>query len=157
MPHLRHIMENNDLGHPLCANLRNGTWALDYVVNRLEKQVDTFPALASAAAWFRKRFDLIRAHVPPFLRPKYFAFVINVAFKAARDQAVDQCAPLVRQGTSFVHQLALVSVQMYGQVSSASLDANKTVPSLAAGLPHFTTGVRPRPPPSPPSSSKSRP
>ncbi|KPV77934.1 glycoside hydrolase family 13 protein [Rhodotorula graminis WP1] len=140
MPHLRHIMENNDLGHPLCANLRNGTWALDYVVNRLEKQVDTFPALASAAAWFRKRFDLIRAHVPPFLRPKYFAFVINVAFKAARDQAVDQCSPLVRQGTSFVHQLALVSVQMYGQVSSASLDAKKTVPSLAAGLPHFTTG-----------------
>lgn len=142
MPHLRHIMEHNDLGHPLCANLRNGTWALDYVVSRLEKQTATFPALAAPAAWFRKRFDLIRAHVPPFLRPKYFAFVINVAFKAARDQAVGQCAPLVREGTSFVHQLALVSVQMYGQVGSASLDAKKTVPSLAAGLPHFTTGVR---------------
>ncbi|GAA6056561.1 hypothetical protein JCM3770_004362 [Rhodotorula araucariae] len=140
MPHLRHIMENNDLGHPLCANLRNGTWALDYVVSRLEKQVDVFPALVRPAAWFHERFDLIRAHVPPFLRPKYFALVINVAFKAARDRAIEQCAPLVRQGTSFVHQLALTSVQMYGQVRSASLDAKKTTPSLAAGLPHFTAG-----------------
>ncbi|GAA5860325.1 hypothetical protein JCM8547_003463 [Rhodosporidiobolus lusitaniae] len=140
MPHLRHIMEKNDLGHPLCDNLRKGTWALDYVVSRLEKQTDAFPALETAASWFRQRFDLIRAHVPPFLRPKYFALVINTAFKAARDRAVDQCAPLIREGTAFVHQLALTSVQMYGQVRSASLDAKKVVPSLAAGLPHFTAG-----------------
>lgn len=141
MPALRHIMQKNDLGHPLCGNLRSGTWALDYVVNRLEKQTDVFPALSKPAAWFRERFDLIKKHVPPFLRPKYFAFVINVAFKAARDRAISLCAPLVRQGTSFVHQLALTSVQMYGQVKSASLDAKKTTPSLAAGLPHFTAGV----------------
>jgi glycogen debranching enzyme len=141
MPHLHHIMEKNDLGHPLCANLRAGTWTLDYVVNRLEKQTDVFPALAKPAAWFRERFDLIKQHVPPFLRPKYFAFVINVAFKAARDRAISLCAPLIRKGTSFVHQLALTSVQMYGQVKSASLDAKKTTPSLAAGLPHFTAGV----------------
>ncbi|BGP28347.1 bifunctional 4-alpha-glucanotransferase/amylo-alpha-1,6-glucosidase [Rhodotorula toruloides] len=140
MPHLRHIMEHNDLGHPLCANLRNGTWALDYVVDRLEKQTNVFPALAKPAAWFRERFELIKAHVPPFLRPKYFALVINVAFKAARDRAVDLCSPLIRNGTSFVHQLALTSVQMYGQVRSASLDAKKPTPSLAAGLPHFTAG-----------------
>ncbi|BGP12177.1 hypothetical protein JCM10213_004743 [Rhodosporidiobolus nylandii] len=140
MPHLRHIMEKNDLGHPLCANLREGTWAMDYVVSRLEKQIDVFPALSPAASWFRQRFDLIKAHVPPFLRPKYFALVINTAFKAARDHAVDQLSPLVREGTAFVHQLALTSVQMYGQVRSASLDAKKTVPSLAAGLPHFTAG-----------------
>ncbi|GAA6007978.1 hypothetical protein JCM10207_006986 [Rhodosporidiobolus poonsookiae] len=140
MPHLRHIMEKNDLGHPLCANLRNGTWAMDYVVSRLEKQTDVFPELATPAAWFKHRFDLIKAHVPPFLRPKYFALVLNTAFKAARDRAIDLCAPLVQQGTAFVHQLALTSVQMYGQVRSASLDAKKTTPSLAAGLPHFTAG-----------------
>ncbi|GAA5876001.1 hypothetical protein JCM3774_002310 [Rhodotorula dairenensis] len=140
MPHLHHIMEKNDLGHPLCANLRAGTWTLDYVVNRLEKQIDVFPALSKPAAWFRERFDLIKKHVPPFLRPKYFAFVINVAFKAARDRAISLCAPLIRKGTTFVHQLALTSVQMYGQVKSASLDAKRTTPSLAAGLPHFTAG-----------------
>ncbi|GAA5827939.1 hypothetical protein JCM11251_005656 [Rhodosporidiobolus azoricus] len=140
MPHLRHIMEKNDLGHPLCANLRNGTWTMDYIVSRLEKQTDVFPSLSAPAAWFRQRFDLIKRTVPPFLRPKYFSLVINAAFKAARDRAVDLCAPLIREGTAFVHQLALTSVQMYGMVKSASLDAKKTTPSLAAGLPHFTAG-----------------
>lgn len=32
---LRGIMATNDLGHPLCENLRQGTWALDYTVERL--------------------------------------------------------------------------------------------------------------------------
>ncbi|GAA5866533.1 hypothetical protein JCM1840_001348 [Sporobolomyces johnsonii] len=140
MPYLRHIMEKNDLGHPLCAHLRQGTWAMDYVVDRLEKQTDVFPSLAAPAAWLKSRFDIIKKRVAPFLRPKYFAFVINVAFKAARDRALNQCSPLIREGTAFTHALALTSVQMYGQVKSASLDAHKTVPSLAAGLPHFTAG-----------------
>lgn len=34
---LRHIMRYNDLGHPLCGHLREGTWAMDYVWSRLEK------------------------------------------------------------------------------------------------------------------------
>jgi glycogen debranching enzyme len=34
---LRHIMQHNDLGHPLSGHLRNGTWSFDYIVNRLEK------------------------------------------------------------------------------------------------------------------------
>ncbi len=37
MHQLRHIMKTNDLGHPLCAHLREGTWAMDYVHVRLEK------------------------------------------------------------------------------------------------------------------------
>lgn len=39
MPAVRHIMVHNDLGHPLCAHLRDGPWALDYVHARLEKFV----------------------------------------------------------------------------------------------------------------------
>lgn len=34
---LKHIMKTNDLGHPLCHNLRAGTWAFDYVYERLTK------------------------------------------------------------------------------------------------------------------------
>lgn len=34
---LRHIMQYNDLGHPLCQHLRSGTWAMDYIPNRLLK------------------------------------------------------------------------------------------------------------------------
>ena len=36
---LRHIMRYNDLGHTLCGHLRNGSWALDYVHQRLTQCV----------------------------------------------------------------------------------------------------------------------
>lgn len=32
---LANIRPNNDLGHPVCANLRQGDWLIDYVSNRL--------------------------------------------------------------------------------------------------------------------------
>jgi glycogen debranching enzyme len=34
---LRHIMRYNDLGHALCGHLREGTWTLDYVHQRLSQ------------------------------------------------------------------------------------------------------------------------
>ena len=34
---LRHITKYNDLGHPLCAHLRDGTWAFDYLHHRLNE------------------------------------------------------------------------------------------------------------------------
>ena len=140
MPALRHIMTKNDLGHPLCAHLRAGTWALDYVHSRLEKQLDVFPKLSKPAKWLAIRFEAIKKSVPPFLRPKYFAMIINVAFKAARDRALSLCSPLIKQGSEFTHALALTAFQMHGQVRSASLQALETTPSMAAGLPHFTAG-----------------
>lgn len=32
---LNKIRASNDLGHPLCDNLRRGDWLLDYTANRL--------------------------------------------------------------------------------------------------------------------------
>lgn len=32
---LRHIIRYNDLGHPLCSHLREGVWAMDYIIARL--------------------------------------------------------------------------------------------------------------------------
>lgn len=34
---LDRVVEQNDLGHPLSEHLRNGSWALDYIWQRLEK------------------------------------------------------------------------------------------------------------------------
>ncbi|EIW79274.1 glycoside hydrolase family 13 protein [Coniophora puteana RWD-64-598 SS2] len=136
---LRRIMQFNDLGHPLCAHLRDGTWSFDYIQSRLVKQVYNFPRLTKPAEWFKARFDRIKASVPPFMRPKYFALVISEAYKTARRCAIEQCSEFVSTGHDFTQALALCSVQMHGMVHSASLDPSKPTPSLAAGLPHFTT------------------
>ena len=34
---LRHVMKHNDLGHPLCGHLRDGTWVMDYISSCLQK------------------------------------------------------------------------------------------------------------------------
>ncbi|KAJ7077886.1 glycoside hydrolase family 13 protein [Mycena belliarum] len=137
---LRHIMRYNDLGHPLCEHLRQGSWALDYVHQRLTKQSETLPRLLKPAEWFKERFERVKAGVPPHLRPKYFALVISEAYKAARSAVVEQCSEFISSGHSFTQDLALCSVQMHGLVKSASLDPSVSTPSLAAGLPHFAAG-----------------
>ncbi|KAG6335732.1 hypothetical protein ID866_3356 [Astraeus odoratus] len=137
---LRHIIQHNDLGHALCENLRRGTWALDYVVSRLSTQMDTFPNLAAPIQWFLERFQRIRGNAPPYLRPKFFAIVIVEAYKAARRAVIEQCSEFVSNGHDFTQNLAMCAVQMHGMVKSASLDPGKPTPSLAAGLPHFSSG-----------------
>ncbi|KAF8892098.1 glycoside hydrolase family 13 protein [Infundibulicybe gibba] len=134
---LRHIMRYNDLGHPLCGHLREGIWALDYVVERMRRQTNTFPRLDPPAQWLKERFERIKTGVPNYMRPKYFALVISEAYKAARRAVVEQCSDFIVSGHSFTHDLALCAVQMHGLVKTASLDPSTAAPSLAAGLPHF--------------------
>jgi glycogen debranching enzyme len=137
---LKLVIQHNDLGHTLCSHLREGTWALDYISSRLFKQATTVPKFQKPAEWFKERFDRIKATVPPYLRPKFFAIVISEAHKAARHLAIEQCSDFVASGHSFTQDLAMVSLQMHGLVKSASLDPLKSIPSLAAGLPHFSSG-----------------
>lgn len=159
---LRSIMRYNDLGHPLCAHLREGIWALDYVHQRLTQcvtmirslcgcphyslfcyflsQLGMFPRLEKPAQWIKERFERIKMNVPNFLRPKYFALVISEAYRAARRAVIEQSSEFIVQGHSFSRDLAMCAVQMHGTVKSASLDPVIATPSLAAGLPHFTAG-----------------
>ena len=53
---------------------------------------------------------------------------------------MEQFSEFVSGGHEFTQALGLCAIQMYGLVQSASLDPGKPVPSLAAGLPHFTAG-----------------
>ncbi|KAJ5676070.1 Glycogen debranching enzyme [Penicillium macrosclerotiorum] len=135
---LEDIIKYNKLGHPLCDHLREGQWALDYVVGRMEKVAskDGHAALHKPAAWLREKFDAVRG-LPSFLLPRYFAIIIQVAYNAAWKRGIHQFGDNVRHGQEFIHQLAMVSVQQMGYVKSASLWPSKQVPSLAAGLPHF--------------------
>ncbi|KAI9728919.1 MAG: hypothetical protein M1828_000004 [Chrysothrix sp. TS-e1954] len=135
---LRNIVRNNDLGHPLCQHLRDGSWALDYCVGRAERlsKLEGYDRLESPAAWLRQRFNVIKK-LPSFLLPRYFAMVIQTAYSAARDRAVEQMSEGIQNGPTFLKDLAMVSVQMSGFMNSASLYPKHSVPCLAAGLPHF--------------------
>jgi glycogen debranching enzyme len=32
------VQEENNLGHPICGNLRDGNWMMEYIVNRLRQR-----------------------------------------------------------------------------------------------------------------------
>ncbi|KAI8147846.1 glycogen debranching enzyme [Fennellomyces sp. T-0311] len=134
---LRPIIRDNDLGHPLCDNLRQGSWAMDYVQNRLKP----YPHCEGVREWFASRFDTIRTKLPDFLVPKYFAIAIHTMYQRVRDHALSLMSPFVYSSLDpFVHQLALCSVQLHGVVPSTSLYPKEVAPTLAAGLPHFSHG-----------------
>ncbi|KAL9049992.1 MAG: hypothetical protein Q9162_006907 [Coniocarpon cinnabarinum] len=135
---LKDIVRNNNLGHPLCQNIRGGPWAMEYCVHRLEKisKLAGYDRVKSVADWLRKRFHAVQK-LPSYLWPRYFTMVVQTAYNAARDRAVEQMSDGIQTGPQFLKDLALVSVQMSGISSSASLYPQHVVPCLAAGLPHF--------------------
>ncbi|KAL4884419.1 hypothetical protein BJY04DRAFT_182448 [Aspergillus karnatakaensis] len=137
---LENIIRYNDLGHPLCDHLRQGQWALDYIVKRLVKAAGKpeYTALERPAKWLESKFQAVR-DLPNFLLPRYFAIIVQTAYVAAWNKGIQLLGDDVRVGQVFIQQLAMVSVQLTGYVPSASLWPAKQVPSLAAGLPHFAT------------------
>ncbi|GAP83394.2 putative glycogen debranching enzyme [Rosellinia necatrix] len=135
---LEEIIRDNNLAHPLCQNLRDGQWAMDYTVGRLERisQQPAFTNLAGPAEWLKERFAAIRG-IPNFLLPRYFALIIRTAYTAAWERGLELMGKHVRSGQDFLQRLGMVGVQQTGIVKSGSLWPNELVPSLAAGLPHF--------------------
>lgn len=136
---LENIIKYNELGHPLCNHLRSGQWALDFVVGRMERisKQEGYHRLHKPAMWLKERFDKVRT-LPSFLLPRYFALIVQIAFNAAWRRGIALFGRNIQQGQRFLKELAMVSVQQTGYVRSASLWPNKLVPSLAAGLPHFS-------------------
>ncbi|RDA88725.1 hypothetical protein CP532_4041 [Ophiocordyceps camponoti-leonardi (nom. inval.)] len=135
---LRDVIRNNNLAHPLCQNLRDGQWALDYIVGRLERMSKTAgnERLAGPASWLKERFDAVRT-VPSFLLPRYFGLVLRTAHRASWQRSMELMDGNIKGGQWFLQSLAMVSVQQTGYVKSASLWPDKSVPCVAAGLPHF--------------------
>lgn len=137
---LRDVVRYNQLGQPICNHLREGIWAMDYIVGRLDRMSNNkeYSSLLKPAAWLKSRFDAIRK-VPSFLRPRYFALVIQTAYDAAWARGMDLLSDDIQNGQGFVQSLAMVSVQMTGYMHSASLNPFRSVPAMAAGLPHFSS------------------
>ena len=144
VPVLDKMRRMNDLGHPLAANLRAGDWLLDYTTARLESRSATLPL----SVWLREAFSSLRL-LPRYLIPRYFDSVIMTGYRAVLDHSFSLMSPFVREGSELVRLLAQGSVIHTSQLASAALPpvsqhvsppACLTPPTLAAGLPHFSTG-----------------
>jgi len=144
VPVLDTMRLKNDLGHPLAGNLRDGDWMLDYIISRLTRRPGTF----GLSKWLGTAFSHIRK-LPRFLIPAYFDTVItNVASKIVA-HAITEMSPFISTGSDFVKKLAVGSVIHMSSVPSAPLPPISSLldpprlqssSTLAAGLPHFSTG-----------------
>lgn len=153
---LADIRPNNDLGHPVCANLRQGDWLIDFVTNRL---IHREGPLAQVGQWLRAMFNYLKP-IPRYLIPCYFDAIMVSTYTTALDAANKQMSSFIQSGSSFVRHLALGSVQMCGvgrfpalpplstklegvpyRVSPITGQKEQCCVSLAAGLPHFSAGI----------------
>lgn len=134
---LKNVIWENNLGHPISDHLREGEWALDYVVNRLDKYAATSKNIAKFQDWLKSRINAIRV-APYFLRPHYFALVVGAAYEACRFRALRQLGKHIQAATNFVQSMALTSVQFVGYMNNTSLMPFDKVASMSAGLPHFS-------------------
>ncbi|XP_071953696.1 glycogen debranching enzyme-like [Antedon mediterranea] len=151
---LSNINKNNDLGHPLCENLRQGDWMAGYTADRLKSHSST----KQLGKWFENAFSPLK-DIPRYLIPCYFDAILSGAYAILLDVCAKKMSLFVYQGSSFVKTLALGSVQMCGIVQTAPLpklspalpdvptisdeDTGKkkqNIITMAAGLPHFSSG-----------------
>ncbi|CAL2030891.1 unnamed protein product [Caenorhabditis brenneri] len=141
---LEKIRDQNDLGHPLCQNLRDGTWLCDYVVGRLAK----FEKLAQLSAVVKDILEPLK-HVPYYLRPAYFEVLISHIYAKTKAEALRRMKPEIGSSSALLRHLAVSTMSFLGNIPGAGLapipitlrieDQNPS--SLAAGLPHFAVGI----------------
>ncbi|KAF1764730.1 hypothetical protein GCK72_004680 [Caenorhabditis remanei] len=144
IPILEKIRDNNDLGHPLCQNLRDGTWLCDYIVGRLKK-FDKLRNVADVVESLLKPLE----HVPYYLRPCYFETIISFIYGKIRAEVLRRMAPEIENSSALIRHLSISTIEFLGYIPGAglapipeSLQLEDEHPSsLAAGLTHFAVGI----------------
>ncbi|KAK9890598.1 hypothetical protein WA026_011963 [Henosepilachna vigintioctopunctata] len=152
---LSKIRQNNDLGHPMCNNLRNGTWMIDYIFQRLKLDEKT----ADLGKWIEENTRSLK-ELPKYLRPAYFDIFFTGLHELLTERSYSLMSDFVHKGSIFVKSLSMGSVQFAAYIKSADLpqlSPNLAEPkpdmrlsengkkiqscvSLSAGLPHFSVG-----------------
>lgn len=144
------IRANNDLGHPICHNLREGNWLMDYTAQRLIP----FERTKKFASWLQSIIGHI-SKLPRYMIPGYFDVFITAVYLRLIERAWEQMSSFIQNGSAFLKSLAMGSVQLVGSTISAPLpglspnlaplDAKSTGDSplltIAAGLTHFSVGL----------------
>ncbi|XP_055387431.1 glycogen debranching enzyme [Condylostylus longicornis] len=142
---LTEIAPRNDLGHPLCNNLRDGNWMMDYCANRLKNHDNT----KELAIWMQKQFGEI-GQIPRYLIPSYFDVILTGIYDTLVARCFSQMPDFIKNGTTFPQSLGLASLQFLARCKSADLPklspnihppaAPERFVTLSAGLTHFATG-----------------
>jgi len=151
------IRLDNNIKHPLIQNLKQGNWLLDYVSQRLIVHRHT----NQLGQWISNLFKYVK-DLPRLLVPIYFERILRCLSAKSFEYVYSLMNDFVRQSSTFVHLLSLTSVQLISIVKNARLPSlspllrqprpdedqdDKTyervdlIPSLAAGLPHFSEGI----------------
>ncbi|XP_062509338.1 glycogen debranching enzyme-like [Corticium candelabrum] len=140
------VHHDNDQGHPICDNLRSGNWLFEYVSNRLKLQKHS----RELGEHLEMMFDQLKT-LPRYLIPSYFSAILTAVHVKLLKRAWNAMSMFVSDGSSLIKQLALGSIQLCGHVSSSPLPPlapslmvgreDSVLCTMAAGFPHFTTGV----------------
>ncbi|KAL4459433.1 hypothetical protein ABPG74_018046 [Tetrahymena malaccensis] len=125
----------NDLGKPLFVNLREGYWYLDYIINRLNKYEGN---LTQITGYIQSYFDLLKV-IPKYLIPHYFSqFIMQIQLHAHKIISSKLKGEALKLSSSFHKNLLFANYQFLSVLPSTHFDDYSL--SMAAGLPHFTTG-----------------
>jgi glycogen debranching enzyme len=128
----KELEKTNDIGHPFCQNLISGPWMMDYICNRMKPYVE----LAEFGKWLQSIFEMVK-DLDAHLIPKYFCRIIIHLRNELASRGIVLLG--VQNSSSLMQKLALVSIQMIGQVKSTGLYPKGMQRTMSAGLPHFTT------------------
>lgn len=134
------IAFNNDLGHPICQNLREGNWMIDYIINRLKIK----PTTKAFGERLEEIYQPLR-EIPRYSVPCYFYNITSCVYKEILELAPSLMAEYVflykiqaqcnsksswiiipsfssvQKGSEFYKLLALGSLQFGGYVESSPL------------------------------------
>ncbi|CAN8004123.1 unnamed protein product, partial [Ixodes hexagonus] len=113
---LSEVRSKNDLGHPMCDNLRAGDWLMDYIVARLAQERSTL----ELSRWFEKVFAWVRL-APRYLIPCYFDAAVTSCYSVLLEETWQKMSDFVKHGSTLVRELALGSVILGGFVPGAHL------------------------------------
>ncbi|KAL8433951.1 hypothetical protein ACSSS7_003474 [Eimeria intestinalis] len=137
----RSLLPRDQLQHPICTNVQAGLWLLQYTVERLTEPT-LLPLQQQLQAMLlllqqHKGYDWIRPYICDRLLSGVYAQVGTLLLSRLPAPAATTAAAAA---DPLLLHLLTATVQFYGRVPSAPLIWGTHDPSLAAGLPHFTTG-----------------
>lgn len=82
------IAPNNDLGHPICNNLRQGDWMIDYIHTRISNHPNT----AALSKWWADN-TLALKEIPRYMIPSYFDIILTGVHQLLLDRAIQLMSP----------------------------------------------------------------